>query len=158
MDRYGSLYQAIAVQKLTMFLLLLFLVAVAAFNLVSGLIMTVEQRKADIAVLATLGFRASGVLMLFTTIGLGMALSGIGLGLMVGSAIALALPHLFAFASEVLTVELMSQYFINYLPSEVRISDLVLIGAIASLLSLLASLFPAWRATRLSPSEVLNHE
>lgn len=158
MDRYGSLYQAIAVQKLTMFFLLLFLVAVAAFNLVSGLVMIVEQRKADIAVLMTLGLDARGVLLVFINLGVVMAVLGIGLGLTAGGVLAMLLPGLFSSLSELFSAQLMSQYFINYLPSEVRPLDLVVIGGISFLLAGLATLFPAWRATRVLPSEVLNHE
>ncbi|MFT7652343.1 MAG: lipoprotein-releasing system permease protein [Limisphaerales bacterium] len=158
MDRYGSLYQAVAVQKLTMFVLLLFLVAVAAFNLVSGLVMIVEQRKADVAVLTTLGLGRAGILMLFVFLGLTMAVTGIVIGLAVGTVVALALPSLFAFAANALQTDLMSQYFINYLPSEVRFDDILKIALTSFAMALAATIFPAWRATRLMPSEVLNHE
>ena len=158
MDRYGNLFQAIAVQKLTMFFLLLFLVAVAAFNLISGLVMMVEQRKADIAVLATLGLGSRGIMTVFIALGLVVAVGGIVLGLLLGVLIATTLPHVFAGLSQVFEANLMSQYFINYLPSEVRRGDLATIGAVSVVLAALATLFPAWRATRLVPVEVLSHE
>lgn len=158
MDRYGSLYQAVAVQKLTMFVLLLFLVAVAAFNLVSGLVMIVEQRKADVAVLTTLGLGRAGILTLFICLGLTMAVTGIVMGLAVGTLIALALPNLFAFIANTLQTDLMSQYFITYLPTAVRFDDILKIALTSFAMALVATIFPAWRATRLMPSEVLNHE
>jgi len=158
MTSQGNLYQAIAVQKLTMFILLSFLVAVAAFNLVSGLMMIVEQRQNDIAVLRTLGSDTASVVWLFCTLGLMLAVGGIAAGLLLGSGIAVALPGLFNGVSAALDLNLMSQYPISYLPVDVRLADLLQVGAAALLLTLAATLYPAWRAARLLPSRVLAHE
>ncbi len=158
MTTQGNLYQAIAVQKLTMFILLSFLVAVAAFNLVSGLMMIVEQRKSDVAILRTLGSGSRAVLWLFCTLGVLLSSSGILLGLGVGSALALALPKIYSSVSSAFELNLMSQYFIGYLPVDVRIADLIQVGIAALLLTLFATLYPAWRASRLLPSQVLAHE
>ncbi len=158
MGTHGNLYQAIAVQKLTMFVLLSFLIAVAAFNLVSGLIMIVEQRKNDIAVLRTLGLGSASILTLFCTLGLALSVSGIAIGLGIGVAIATALPHLYASVSATFELNLMSQYFIAYLPVDVRLADLLQISLGALLLAAFATVYPAWRATRLIPSQVLAHE
>lgn len=158
MDTYGNLYQAIAVQKLTLLVLLSFLVAVAAFNLVSGLVMIVERRREDVAIMATFGMRGSGVLRMFLLLGGYLASAGILLGLLLGSAFALALPKGFEFLSWVLGGELMSQYFITYLPVDVRPLDLAIIGLTALVLALLATILPAIRATRFQPSRVLAHE
>ncbi len=157
-DRYGNLYQAIAVQKLTMFVLLSFLVAVAAFNLVSGLVMIVEQRKQDVAVLRTLGYQSGGVVTLFIFLGSLLSLVGVAIGLMVGAALAYLLPETFSFFSIRLDLDLMNQYFISYLPVDVRMADLGSIAAIAGVMSVLATVFPAWRATTVEPSLVLAHE
>ena len=158
MNTHGNLYQAIAVQKMTMFVLLSFLVAVAAFNLVSGLMMIVEQRKNDVAVLRTLGADSRMIMMLFCTLGLLLAMSGIALGVLFGTAVALGLPGFYAFATQWFGLDLMSQYFIAYLPVDVRFEDLLQVALAAFLLTLLATLYPAWRATRLLPSRVLAHE
>ena len=158
MTTQGNLYQAIAVQKLTMFILLSFLVAVAAFNLVSGLMMIVEQRKSDVAILRTLGSGSAAVLWLFCTLGVLLSLSGILLGLGVGSALALALPNIYSGVSNAFGLNLMSQYFIGYLPVDVRFADLLQVGVAALVLTLFATLYPAWRAGRLLPSQVLAHE
>lgn len=158
MTTQGNLYQAIAVQKLTMFILLSFLVAVAAFNLVSGLMMIVEQRKNDVAILRTLGSSAGAVLGLFCALGLMLALSGILFGLLSGSLLAAALPWLYSFLSNAFDLNLMNQYFIGYLPVDIRAADLVQVGVAALLLTLCATLYPAWRATRMLPSQVLAHE
>ncbi len=157
-QRYGPLYQAIAVQKLTMFVLLSFLIAVAAFNLISGLVMIVEQRKQDVAVLATLGFDSRGLMLLFVTLGSAIALSGILSGVLGGALVASALPHLFSGVTNQFNLDLMSQYFIAYLPVDVRLSDLATISSVAFVLALLATVFPAYRATRILPSRVLAHE
>ena len=157
-ERYGPLYQAIAVQKVTMFVLLLFLVSVAAFNLVSGLIMIVEQKRQDVAVLQTLGLESRAVLSIFLLVGTLLAVGGILLGLLLGSALAVSLPALFSWANSAGSGALMSQYFIHYLPVEVRGTDLFLVGGVAWVLATLATIFPAWRATKLLPSRVLAHE
>jgi lipoprotein-releasing system permease protein len=158
MSTQGNLYQAIAVQKLTMFILLSFLVAVAAFNLVSGLMMIVEQRKNDVAVLRTMGAGSASVLWLFCTLGLVLATGGIVLGVFIGSGLALSLPGLFSYLSQTFDLNLMSQYFISYLPVDVRLADLLQIALAALFLSLCATLYPAWQAARLLPSRVLAHE
>lgn len=157
-QKYGPLYQAIAVQKVTMFVLLSFLVAVAAFNLISGLVMIVEQRKQDVAILGTLGYGQSGILILFLVLGMTIASVGICVGVALGAALAMALPHLFLAANDAFSLNLMSQYFIAYLPVDVRWPDLLVIVATAFGLAALATLFPAMRATRILPGRVLAHE
>ncbi len=158
MSTQGNLYQAIAVQKLTMFVLLSFLVAVAAFNLVSGLMMIVEQRKNDVAILRTLGSGTGAVMALFCALGLMLALGGVVIGLVVGSVLAASLPGVYSGLTSLFELNLMSQYFIGYLPVDIRSGDLLQVGAAALALSLFATLYPAWRASRLLPSQVLAHE
>ncbi len=158
MSSQGNLYQAIAVQKLTMFVLLSFLVAVAAFNLISGLMMIVEQRKNDVAVLRTLGALSSVVIVLFCTLGMLLAGLGIILGVAVGVLVALGLPVAFTVLNDTFGLNLMSQYFIAYLPVDVRGADILQIAIASSVLALLATLYPAWQAARLLPSRVLAHE
>ncbi len=158
MRGYGNLYQAIAVQKLTMFILLSFLVGVAAFNLVSGLMMIVEQRRHDVAVLRTLGASSGLVVVLFVIMGLLLALFGIAMGLLAGGALAAWLPDIFAWVSSRFSLDLMSQYFIAYLPTDLRASDFFNVGAAALVLAVLAVIYPARRAAKLLPSRVLAHE
>ena len=158
MSSYGNFYQAIAVRKITLFVLLLFLVAVASFNLVSGLVMIVEQRKADVAILRTVGLGGRSIVGVFVWLGMIVAVSGIGIGLLLGALLAWALPLLFAAANAAFELDLMNQYFINYLPSETRAADLLIIAIVAISLSLAASIYPAWKAGRLLPGDVLKHE
>ena len=155
---YGSLYQAIAVQKLTMFILLSFLVGVAAFNLVSGLMMIVVQRQQDIAILRTLGAGYKDILLVFIVLGATLAGFGIFLGLTTGALLATLLPSFFSWLSNSLDANLMSQYFISYLPVDIRITDIMSIGVASLVLSILAIIYPAIRATKLLPGEVLAHE
>ena len=155
---HGNLYRAIGVQKSTMFILLSFLVAVAAFNLVSTLVMVVNQRSGDVAILRTLGGSGGTVVGAFVLLGLLLGGAGIALGAALGTGLAVLLPGLYAAVSGALDLDLMNQYFVNYLPVEVRPSDLTGIVLTALGLCLLSTLYPAWRAAALAPSRVLAHE
>ena len=158
MRTHGNLYHAIGVQKTTMFVLLSFLVGVAAFNLVSTLVMVVDQRRSDVAILRTLGSNSRTVVWAFLLLGTTLGLIGIAAGLLVGVLFSLMLPGFYLWLTDALAVDLMSQYFVNYLPVEVRLTDLLGISVTALVLSMLSTLYPAWRAVRLKPSEVLAHE
>lgn len=155
---HGNLYQAVAVQKVTMFILFSFLVAVAAFNLISGLMMIVEQRKSDIAVLKSMGADNTSLLKVFCCLGLLLGGGGTLLGLGLGVSLALFLPWLYAQLAGGFGLDLMSQYFISYLPVDVQIGDLLTVGGISMVLTLLASIYPALQATRLLPSRILANE
>lgn len=158
MRTHGTLYNAIGVQKTTMFVLLSFLIGVAAFNLVSTLVMVVDQRRSDVAILRTLGSDSRTVVWAFLLLGTTLGLIGIAAGIFVGVLVSLLLPGFYLWLTDTLAVDLMSQYFVNYLPVEVRPADLVGISLTALVLSMLSTLYPAWRAVRLKPSEVLAHE
>ena len=158
MRSHGNLYRAIGVQKTTMFVLLSFLVAVAAFNLVSTLVMVVDQRSGDVAILRTLGSDTGTVVAAFVLLGATLGLTGIGLGLLVGCAVALLLPGLYGWVSTTWQLDLMNQYFVSYLPVQIQAADLVGICLTALLLCVFSTLYPAWRAAGLKPSEVLAHE
>ena len=141
-----------------MFVLLSFLVGVAAFNLVSTLVMVVDQRRSDVAILRTLGSDSRTVVWAFLLLGTTLGLIGIAAGVLAGVLVSLLLPDFYLWLTGVLTVDLMSQYFVNYLPVQIRFADLLGIALTALLLSMLSTLYPAWRAVRLKPSEVLAHE
>jgi lipoprotein-releasing system permease protein len=158
MRTHGNLYHAIGVQKSTMFVLLSFLIAVAAFNLVSTLVMVVNQRAGDVAILRTLGGNTGLVVGTFVLLGLALGAIGVLLGAVIGTLLALALPAAYAGVSDALGLALMSQYFVNYLPVALRPTDLIGIVATALVLCVLGTLYPAWRATQLQPSRVLAHE
>ncbi len=155
---HGNLYQAIVTQKVTMFVLLSFLVAVAAFNLVSGLIMVADQKQADVAILRSMGSGTSVVLRLFFLLGLMLGVTGLAIGLMIGILLTWSLPELLAGLSSLSGRDLMNQYFIGYLPVDIRISDVGMIVGVSLVLVVFAALFPAWKATRQLPVEILAHE
>lgn len=158
MRTHGSLYRAIGLQKLTMFVLLSFLVGVAAFNLVSTLVMVVNERRADVAVLRTLGTSTSVIMVAFITLGLVIGLLGVVLGVLAGIGLGMLLESGFAWFSDVLELNLLSQYFVNYLPVDTRWNDVLWVSAIALLLCFLSALYPAWRAARLLPTRILKYE
>jgi lipoprotein-releasing system permease protein len=158
MRTHGNLYRAIGVMKSTMFVLLSFLVAVAAFNLVSTLVMVVDQRSGDVAILRTLGSDTSTLIGAFVVLGFLLGSLGIVLGLVVGALIALGLPDAYQWLAGRLDVDLMSQYFVSYLPVNIHVGDLVGIAVTAFVLCLLSTLYPARRAVGLQPAEVLAHE
>ncbi len=155
---HGNLLQAILTQKLTMFVLLSFLVGVAAFNLISGLVMVVDQRSADVAVLRTLGSRTPKIVGIFVVLGVLLGAVGVVLGAVSGVSLAWSLPGLYTWLSEWLQADLMTEYFIGYLPVDVRRGDVGAIVLVSAVLTVLATLFPAWRAARLRPARVLAHE
>lgn len=158
MTEFGTLYQAISVQRATLFLLFSLLIAVAAFNLVSGLIMIVEQRRSDIAILRSMGLSRVRVLGLFCLVGTVLGMVGTLVGITVGLLLGLGVPPLVNTVTASLQYDLMSQYFIDYLPVQVLFEDLLLIAGLSVGAALLASLYPAWRAMGLMPSRVLANE
>jgi lipoprotein-releasing system permease protein len=141
-----------------MFLLLSFLVAVAAFNLVSTLVMVVNQRSGDIAILRTLGGGTGLIVGAFVLLGLLIGATGVLLGAGTGMLLASALPWLYDQVTATFGLDLMNQYFVSYLPVEVRVADLGGIVLTALALCAVSTLYPAWRAAVLKPSEVLAHE
>ena len=158
MRTHGNLYQAIALQKVTMYVLLSFLVGVAAFNLVSTLVLVVAERRSDVAILQTLGGSPGTVMVSFLTLGGAIGALGAGVGLAVGLGACVLLPEAFAWLNASVDRELMSQYFINDLPVDVRMTDVVRVLAISFVLCLVSTLYPAYRATRIAPSRILAHE
>jgi len=158
MRMHGNLYRAIEFQRAMMFLLLSLLVGVAAFNLVSALIMVVNQRRGDVAVLRTLGGRTRTIVASFLVLGGTIGLVGVGVGLLLGTGASLLVQDGYQWLERAFGLHLMSQYFITYLPAQVRAVDLVTVAAIALLLSLASTIYPAFRAARLRPADVLKHE
>lgn len=158
MRSHGNLYRAIALQRSTMFVLLSLLVGLAAFNLVSTLVMVVNERRSDISVLRSMGSNGATVVGVFLVLGLAIGAVGIGLGVAFGVLLALLLEHGYAALTGALGLDLMSQYFVNYLPVEIRPGDLLEVSLVAFGLCLLSAVYPAWSASRLQPSTVLRYE
>ena len=159
-ETQGSLFRAVKMEKLMVSLLLLSVVAVAAFNIVSTLVMSVAEKRRDIAVLRTMGARASGIMVIFVAHGLGLATVGISAGAVLGVSLGLNISRVTAFIEHLLSVKLFDPnvYFISELPSDLQWGDVSAVVAASLILSLLATLYPAWRATRIAPAEVLRYE
>ena len=158
MRTFGNLYAAIRYTKNMLFLLLSLLVAVAAFNLVSSLVMIVNERRGDIAILRTMGSRSGLVVGAFLVVGTVIAVVGIGLGVGVGIGLGVVAEAGFPWLEDLLGTPLMGEYLITALPVEYTVADVARVAATAFVLGLAATLFPAWRAARLNPADLLQHE
>ncbi|QIB67358.1 lipoprotein-releasing ABC transporter permease subunit [Kineobactrum salinum] len=156
----GSLFRAIRMEKVMVGLLLLSVVAVAAFNIISTLVMSVAEKRGDIAVLRTMGARAGDIMRIFVAHGLGLAAVGIGLGTLAGIALASHVAAVTKTVESLLGVKLFDPavYFISELPAQLLWQDVLVVVAASFLLSLVATLYPAWRASRIAPAEVLRYE
>jgi lipoprotein-releasing system permease protein len=157
-DSLGNLYSAIGSTKGMLFLLLSLLVAVAAFNLVSSLVMVVNERRGDIAMLRTMGAGTGLSVGAFLTLGVAIAFAGVALGIGAGLGLGAIAEFGFLWLEDALGTRLMGEYFIDELPVAFAPGDIVRVGATAMALCLLATMLPAWRASRLQPALVLRHE
>jgi lipoprotein-releasing system permease protein len=156
----GTLFQAVKMEKVMVSILLLTVVAVAAFNIVSTLAMSVAEKRRDIAVLRTMGARAGGIMAIFVAHGLGLAAVGISAGAALGVLLALNIASITAFIESAMGVKLFdpSGYFISELPAQLMWGDVMAVVTAALILSLAATLYPAWRAASVAPAEVLRYE
>ena len=159
-DTYGSLFTAIALEKTMMALILLLLVAIAAFNLVSSLVMTVTEKRADIAILRTIGVTPRTILTIFMIQGTLIGLCGTLIGFIGGVITALNITRWVNWIEQTFHVQLLASnvYYVNYLPSHLQWHDVGLICGIALGMSFLATLYPAWQAARIQPAEALRYE
>jgi len=157
---HGSLFKAIKMEKTMMFILLSFIIAVAAFNIVSTLVMVVTDKQADIAILRTLGASPTTILNIFIIQGGLNGFIGTLLGLIGGVSLSLTLTDFVAWIERSFGVAIMpgDVYFINFLPTQLELSDVVTVAASAFIMSLLATIYPAWRAARIKPAEALRYE
>ncbi len=155
----GSLFAAIKMEKITVGILLTSVILVAAFNLISTLTMSVTEKRGDIAILQVLGLPAKKLLMLFLGHGLLLAVLGISLGTIAGVALATTISDLSLWIEHTFGLVLFDPavYYIGGLPSTLLWGDVAAVVAVAFVLSLLASVYPAWRAAKVPPAEVLNY-
>ncbi len=157
---HGNLYQAIRMEKAMIGLLLLLIVAVAAFNIISTLVMVVNDKKGDIAILRTLGSTPRQIMAIFmvqgTVIGVVGTLIGAALGILAALNVSAAISALEGLIGhKFLNADV---YFIDYLPSQLMAQDVFQVCGAALVLSFLATLYPAWRAARTQPAEALRYE
>lgn len=157
---HGNLYQAIKMEKAMIGLLLLLIVAVAAFNIISTLVMVVTDKRGDIAILRTLGATPKQIMGIFMVQGTVIGVVGTFIGGVLGILAALNVSGAIALLERLLGHKFLSAdvYFIDYLPSQLMAEDVVLVCSAALVLSFLATLYPAWRASRTQPAEALRYE
>jgi lipoprotein-releasing system permease protein len=157
---HGNLYQAIRMEKAMIGLLLLLIVAVAAFNIISTLVMVVTDKKGDIAILRTLGASPGEIMAIFMVQGTVIGVVGTLIGALGGILAALNVSAAVAGLESLLGIHFLSAevYFIDYLPSQLMAEDVFQVCGAALLLSFLATLYPAWRAARTQPAEALRYE
>jgi lipoprotein-releasing system permease protein len=157
---YGALFKAIQMEKTMMFVILLFIIAVAAFNLVSTLVMAVNDKQAEIAILRTLGATPKTIMAIFMVQGSIIGFIGTIIGILGGIVLAINAPTLVALIEHYFHVQFISSaiYLIDALPSKLEWLDILHIGGVAFLMSVLATLYPAWNAARTKPAEALRYE
>jgi lipoprotein-releasing system permease protein len=153
-------FSAVELEKRLMFIILTLIVAVAAFNLVSTLVMTVTDKQADIAILRTLGASPRSVMGIFMVQGALSGIIGTLAGVLFGLLIAFNVGPLVAGLEALLRVTFLpsSVYLISRMPSDPQAADIVPIVVISLLLSFVATLYPSWRASRVQPAEALRYE
>ncbi len=157
---HANFFRAVAIEKRMMFLILLLIVAVAAFNIVSTLVMAVTDKQSDIAILRTLGARPGSIMKIFMVQGTFIGVFGTLLGVASGVLLALNLETVVPIIERMAGMDLFPAdvYYINELPSKLDWSEVGLISGISLLISLLATLYPSWRASRINPAEALRYE
>ncbi len=159
-DYNRSYFEAVEMEKKMMFIILMLIVMVAAFNLVSSLVMAVTEKQADIAILRTLGLTPPKVMQIFITQGLVAGLVGTGFGVGFGCLIAWKIGKIVRFIEELFGRSLIDSkiYFLDYLPSDIHSADVLFIAVISIILSFLATLYPSYCAAKTQPAEALRYE
>ena len=155
---HGTLFQAIQLEKKLISLMLFLIITVAAFNILSTLVMTVKSKEREIAILKTMGCSNPQLIGIFLTLGMIIGFLGIFIGLILGLLITPNIDSMIHFAESFTNRALMDSYFINYFPYEFRPSQLIQISVTCIFLSLLFSFFPAYKAAQLNPVTILRHE
>jgi lipoprotein-releasing system permease protein len=153
-------FAAVQSQKKMMFVILTLIIAVAAFNLVATLVMTVTDKQADIAILRTLGSSPRSIMKIFMIQGALVGILGTALGVLSGVLLALNIETIIPFFERLFDVKFLSAdiYLINTLPSDLRMADVVSIAVVAVVLAFLATLYPSFAASRVKPAEALRYE
>jgi lipoprotein-releasing system permease protein len=160
MEMNRNLFSALKLEKVAMFIILVLIVLVAAFNIISTLIMVVMEKNKDIAILKSMGAPSEGILRIFIIEGGVIGVVGTFFGTVIGLATALNLEKVSGFVENLFGFKILPSdvYYIDKLPSQVNPQDVVMIVITTILISLLATLYPSWRASRLDPAEGLRYE
>jgi lipoprotein-releasing system permease protein len=158
--RHVNFFRSIQITKSILFVILLLVIAVAAFNIVSTLVMVVKDKQTDIAILRTVGARPSSILGIFVTQGSVIGIVGTLAGVLFGVLLSVNLETVVAYLEAIFGIKFLAAdvYFISDLPSELRTGDVVRIAAIALALALVSTLYPAWVAAKTAPAEALRYD
>jgi len=159
-QQHANFFKAVQLEKRVMFIILTLIVAVAAFNIVSTLVMAVTDKRADIAIMRTLGASPSSVMKIFIVQGALIGLIGTLFGALFGVVIALNIDTIIPFIENLFQVQFLAKdvYYISELPSKLVWSDVVTIVTVSVILSLLATLYPSYKASQINPAEALRYE
>jgi lipoprotein-releasing system permease protein len=157
---HDNFFKAVKTEKRVMFIILLLIVAVAAFNIVSTLVMVVTDKRGDIAILKTQGLTSASVMGIFIVLGTIIGVMGTLIGTLSGILLALNIETIIPAIEHFLGVDVMpgDVYYISEVPSKLIWADVYAIAGMAALLSLLATIYPAWQASKVNPAEVLRYE
>ena len=159
-QQHANFFRAVQTEKTVMFIILSLIIAVAAFNIISTLVMVVTDKQADIAILKTMGLGPRRIMGIFMIQGSLIGVIGTVFGVILGIILALNVESVVATIERLLSIEFLSAevYYISDLPSELRASDVTRFALVALGLSLLSTIYPAWRAARTEPVEALRYE
>jgi lipoprotein-releasing system permease protein len=157
---HANFFRAVQIEKNVMFIILLLIVAVAAFNIVSTLVMAVQDKQADIAILRTLGASPGSIMSIFVIQGALIGFIGLAIGVIGGVSLALNIDVVVPAIERTFGIQFLAKdvYYISDLPSELLWSDVIAITVVSFVLTLVATLYPSWRASRLNPAEALRYE
>ncbi|REL27719.1 lipoprotein-releasing ABC transporter permease subunit LolE [Thalassotalea euphylliae] len=153
----GHLFNDIQLVRTVMFIVMVIVIAVASFNIVSTLIMVVKEKQSDIAILKTMGASHRQIMTVFVMQGMSNGILGALSGAVIGSYLALYLTDIVAGVEQLLGTKFLSGdvYFVNYLPSVLNLNEVYLTAGVAMVLSVLATIYPAWQAAKVDPAQVL---
>ncbi len=160
MEMNKNLFSALKLEKRVMFIILSLIVLVAAFNIITTLIMTVMEKAKDIAILKSMGATARGIMKIFMIEGIVIGAIGTALGCLAGITVALNLEQISRYIENLFGFTILPKdvYYLSELPSQVNYGDVTAIACVAMLICFLAAIYPSWRASRLDPAETLRYE
>jgi lipoprotein-releasing system permease protein len=159
-QKHANLFSAIQLEKRVMSIILTLIIAVAAFNIVSTLVMGVTEKKSDIAILRTLGASQKSILIIFMGQGALTGIIGTFFGILFGVLIATNIDIIVPFIENIFGIEFLSKdiYYISEVPSQILLNDIFYIGFMGLLLSFIASIYPSFKASKIEPAVALKYE